>query len=441
MFTSVKPLLLCLIVFLVLLMNRQVNANTPFHSGGSGDCGGCHQIHNSSATQNMNSNNSQTQGNSFLLIGTDQSSTCLNCHQKQGYTFPSGFHISTAQSDMPTGAPPVQMTPGGDFGWLKKTYSWSNGASGLNENSPGERHGHNIIAADFGYLQDSAHVNAPGGSYPSINLHCSSCHDPHGKYRRDFDGTISVSGTPIKSSGSYNNSSDPDVNYSVGVYRLLGGVGYTPKSLGSNAFVNGPPAAVAPDIYNRKESVTQTRVAYGRDMSEWCTNCHTEFISSSHIHPAGNDSKFGIAISSNYNAYKMSGDLAGSSGSSYSSLSPFEEGVTDHSITSYNQLKTHARSDDSFLEGPDNNSATVGCISCHRAHASGWDGIGRFNFKSTFITVANTDGDPIYPSPSTDPEIAMGRTAAEIQAAYYDRPAAKFSAYQRSLCNKCHAKD
>jgi hypothetical protein len=35
----------------------------------------------------------------------------------------------------------------------------------------------------------------------------------------------------------------------------------------------------------------------------------------------------------------------------------------------------------------------------------------------------------------------MPRTAAEIQAAYYDRPATKFATYQRVYCNKCHAKD
>ena len=34
-----------------------------------------------------------------------------------------------------------------------------------------------------------------------------------------------------------------------------------------------------------------------------------------------------------------------------------------------------------------------------------------------------------------------GRTMAEWQAAYYDRPVTKFATYQRALCNKCHAKD
>ena len=34
-----------------------------------------------------------------------------------------------------------------------------------------------------------------------------------------------------------------------------------------------------------------------------------------------------------------------------------------------------------------------------------------------------------------------GKTQAEIQATFYDRPATAYATYQRSLCNKCHAKD
>ena len=84
-----------------------------FHSGGVAECGGCHSMHSPKA------------GGSFLLIGTDQSSTCLSCHMHAGDTGPSSYHIATADSDMPTGVPPKQRTPGGDFGWLRKTYTYT----------------------------------------------------------------------------------------------------------------------------------------------------------------------------------------------------------------------------------------------------------------------------------------------------------------------------
>ena len=435
-----KRMNLCLIIIAIFMMYGIGTAENAFHSGGGGDCGGCHNIHNSSSSDPTGTGASQSDGNSYLLNGADQSSTCLNCHQNAGDKKPSDYHISTADADMPAGLPPVQLTPGGDFGWLKKSYSWITESDSLTENSPGERHGHNIIARDFGYVQDSTNIVAPGGSYPSANLHCSSCHDPHGRYRRHNDGTITISDKPIKGSGSYSSSEDPDENFAVGVYRLIGGVGYMPKSLGANAFVNGPPAAVTPDMYNRSESITQTRVAYGRDMSEWCINCHTAFIGSNHLHPAGNSAKLGTTISENYNSYIKSGDFTGMMMSSYLSLIPFEEGVDDHTITTYNELKNHAKNDDSFLQGP-HNSANISCISCHRAHAAGWDSAGRYNLKSSFVTVADAGGTAAYPEPAIIPGLATGRTSAETRQAYYDRPAAIFGPYQRTLCNKCHAKD
>ncbi len=86
-------------------------------------------------------------------------------------------------------------------------------------------------------------------------------------------------------------------------------------------------------------------------------------------------------------------------------------------------------------------SDRVMCLSCHRAHASGWDSISRWNNKSTFLTVAgdypgiDAGGNGAYG------EYANGRTKAETQATFYGRPASIYATYQRSLCNKCHPKD
>src|SRR5512143_1360790 len=84
-----------------------------FHSGGVGECNGCHSMHTPQA------------GGTFLLVATDQSSTCLTCHEKTGDTGPTSYHVSSAPSDMPSGTPPKQRTPGGDFGWLKKNYTFT----------------------------------------------------------------------------------------------------------------------------------------------------------------------------------------------------------------------------------------------------------------------------------------------------------------------------
>jgi predicted CXXCH cytochrome family protein len=138
-----------------------------FHSGGVAECGGCHAMHTPKA------------GGSFLLIGGDQSSTCLSCHMHAGDTGPSSYHISTADADLAAGVPPKQRTPGGDFGWLKKTYTFT--VRNVATTEDGASHGHNIVAADYGFVADTraGFTTAPGGTYPSSQLGCQSCHDPH----------------------------------------------------------------------------------------------------------------------------------------------------------------------------------------------------------------------------------------------------------------------
>ncbi len=381
----------------------------------------------------------------YLLKGGDPSSVCLHCHEASGAVLPRGYLVSTSSADLGPGKAPIQLTPGGDFGWLKKTYTWTPAPGSALLTSPGETHGHSIVSLEYGYLADGVRSAAPGGTYPSQNLSCTSCHDPHGKYRRLASGTVDSTGLPILGSGSTASSPDPVTGqFAVGAYRLLGGVGYKPAWLaGALAFTSPPPDAVSPDDYNRSEAVTQTRVAYGRGMSEWCANCHPGMLQAGVTagmkglrHPAGNDAKLPSSFQTNYNAYVRTGVLTNVDPTkSYLSLVPFEEGTGN-----YATLKSHARSDDTWLNGPDAASNTS-CITCHRAHASGFDSILRFRVGNEFITVSDGAGGAMWPDPISAPAEAQGRTAAEAQQAYYGRPASKFSPFQASLCNKCHVKD
>ena len=439
---TVLKVVLCLV--LVLALER---GSFAFHSGGVGECEGCHSMHNSAQGRENVTGTTLGQGTGpYLLKAGDPSGACLNCHERAGDTGPTTYHISTPSIDLPPGVPPQQLTPGGDFGWLKKNYSWISGPTGSSLTSEGDRHGHNIVARDFLYEADRTFLEAPGGLsiYYSSDLGCTSCHDPHGQYRRNFDGSISTTGRPIAGSGSFKSSPDPDVTVSVGAYRLLGGRGYLPKSLTAGVpFSYDPPAAVAPDKPNRSEVATQTRVAYGTGMSEWCMNCHFNMHTAYYpgtanlLHPVGATAKLGLisigtdslySKADNYNRYVRTGDLTGLIDTSYLSLVPFEEGTSDYTI-----LKSHANSDGSWLAGPDRTNAQVMCLSCHRAHASGWDGIMRWNSRSDFIAYNGA-----Y-APSANPEYAQGRTEAEARQAYYDRPASPtFALDQDSLCNKCH---
>jgi rRNA maturation protein Nop10 len=410
--------------------------SAAFHDGGVGPCEGCHTMHNSYQGAPING---KPAPQAYLLRESDPSSVCLYCHQRSGDVGPTTYHISTPDAELPPGVPPKQLTPGGDFGWLKKTFSWLPASGQPAKYSFGDRHGHNIAAADFLYNADGTNTTAPGGSYPAAGFSCTSCHDPHGKYRRNLDGSITATGKPIKRSGSFASSPEPDGTMSVGAYRLLGGKNYQPKSLtGGYAFVYDPPIAVAPNWPNRSEDATQTRVAYGSGMSEWCRNCHANMHTPAYpgstnlIHASGNNAKLGVTRMNNYYKYINTGTILSSpSTTPYLSLVPFEEGTTD-----YSTLKAHAKTDDSYLDGP-NTSANVMCLSCHRAHASGWDGIMRWNAETAFIV---SNGFYSQQGQAYQP-YGQGRMETEALRAYYNKPASAFGLNQDTLCNKCHIGD
>jgi len=393
-------------------------APEAFHSGGVAECGGCHSMH------------SPKPGGSYLLVGTDGASTCLSCHMHAGDTGPSSYHIATAESDMPAGVPPKQRTPGGDFGWLRKTYSFAVRGTTTVEN--GETHGHNIIAGDTSFVADSVNTMSPGGTFPSAQLACTSCHDPHGRVRRTSAGTYTTGTTePVMGSGSY--GAIPAAGFTVGNYRLLRGLN---DAHVSGVTFTGVGIAVAPSTYNRTEASTQTRVAYGANgvntWGNWCATCHPGMHSSgNYVHPIDQSLSSNLALI--YNSYVKSGDLSGSSATAYTSLVPFAENTGDIAT-----LAAHAKTDNSYLNGPGASDKVV-CLSCHRAHASGFEYALRWNMEGEFIIY-----NSLYPGTDTTPSVpqfARGRLGIETQAAYYDRPVTAFAAYQRVLCNKCHAKD
>ena len=76
-----------------------------FHNGSTDSCQGCHTT-------------------PPLLTGSDPSSTCLRCHAVSGA--PQNVKSSDGSS----------FTPGGDFYWLGKTFTWSAGFN-VTTTSPG----------------------------------------------------------------------------------------------------------------------------------------------------------------------------------------------------------------------------------------------------------------------------------------------------------------
>ncbi len=404
----------------ILLAIGVSTTGNAFHSGGVAECVGCHEMHGASGPS--------------LLKGTDQSSTCMQCHANSEVLnggVGSSYHVVNYPTPA-SGVPPAEMTPGGDFAWLQKSYYFT--VRGGANTDLGQTHGHNIIAADFtGYTVDTDNPTAPGGIFPSANLTCISCHNQHGKGRLLPGYTYGVTGAPIVGSGSYQSSPEPSNGLAVGVYRLL----RFNETVGGVTFPLGPPLAITNSTYNRSEFYFQTRTAYGSGMSDFCGTCHPDMHSTAGFlrHPQG--AVISGATQAKYNSYVKSGDLTGTSATAYLSLVPFEEGLTV-SAASNATLKSHAVINNTQLGGM-SGAATVMCVSCHRSHASGFPEMTRWNNEGEFMVY-----NGVYPGTDTTPTVpqfARGRSSVETAASYYNKPVSSFATYQRVLCNKCHAQD
>jgi hypothetical protein len=386
-----KAVKLSLIFAVAALMTLGLgSAAFAFHSGGVAHCDGCHTMHNSRdgvyATEHEHGAGGSPGATvtPSLMIGTDASSTCLNCHNGTG-----SYHVLSADGSV--------YSPGGDFFWVTLDTPGPRGSTFL-----GEGRGHNVVSADFGLVADGTLTVAPNRDaavpYQASVLGCQSCHDPHGK---------NASGLPITGSGSYGAVATSGT--AVGNYRLLGTNGYDAGS--GVTFTNPAPIAMT-NSYGESDS---SHVDYGTGMSEWCVNCHSGFDadgSLAHRHPASNDAHLD-GFGDVYNRYRATGNVlpAPDSSDSYDRLVPFERGTADVTLL-----------DNTTTMGPDINS-NIMCLTCHRAHASAFPDITRWDMTDEILADSS-----IY--------------AAYGAVAYYgDDIETRYGTYQRSLCNKCHVQD
>ena len=296
-----------------------------FHDSGVAHCNGCHTMHNSAD----NPADTAT-GNQFLLRETNSTDTCLRCHGKPNQ-YGNSWGVSLAA--------PGKNYGGGNFIFLSEL-NLNDGHNGGANPILGHQAGHNVLSDDFGVGVDPVNTSAPGATgtaYSSSYMHCTSCHDPHGK-----EGSFRI---------LYGN-----------VYPESQAMGY------SFNYANAAPVAAGIGSLFGGDETDTNHSAYNSGMSEWCGNCHGDYHNTSYPtvlkHPSG--AAIGANVSANYNAYMGTGNYVGDGSAAYLAMVPFEDPAM---TTAY--------------AGASSGTSRVMCLSCHRAHASSGPNAGRWDFNVT----------------------------------------------------------
>ncbi len=335
----------------VLLMMLSPSLAQAFHEQGTGDCESCHVAHNSQDGFPI------VPGGGFdtpLLRAESATDLCLSCHADD-----LGSALSGPGQDPLN---PASERGAGNFVFLFED-NLNDGPDGRLNPISGDAAGHNVVAIGYGLVADSRHTVAPGGTFQSSELGCTSCHDPHGNEN----------------------------------FRLLYGVGDVQGGLARFTYpapeADGIPLAGAP------ESQTH-HVAYKRGWSDWCANCHGQYHDNG-LGAFDHDVKRGLGrrISGRYNEYDGDANpVGGVAATAYLAEVPFEDPAATISSNA----------------GPTGGSWIM-CLTCHRAHASSSPSAGRWDFRvGLLIQDGQVSGSFRIPSPYLDPD--QGSLCAKCHA-------------------------
>ncbi len=308
-----------------------------FHRQGVGSCADCHSMHNSEDGMPVIIPGS----GDMLLRGQNATEVCLSCHESD--------HGAVLGRD-PRNPPPELGA--GNFTYLLEDNlndGWDTG--GEFQIIGGHRAGHSIIAPSWRLDADPDYLVAPGGSYPSRNMGCTSCHDPHGNTN----------------------------------FRMLWGAGQSTAD--GFLFTSAAPLAEGIDIHTQTESPT-SHTAYQSGWTDWCANCHGDYHegAAAFEHP-GDDNMSGYQ--NGYNDYDgPSNPYDGDYSSAYLPEVPIE----DPSMTVDGTVGAFG-------------SSRLSCMTCHRAHATSGPGAVRWDPN---VVRLGDDGVISFsypiPNPYGDPE-------------------------------------
>lgn len=321
------------VIGLLLLSTALAGPARAFHDGGVGICEVCHVLHGEGGEA--------PGGVSGLLRYASATDLCLACH-------------ATANGAV-MGADPRNPPPelgGGNFAFLA-AINLNDAADGAVHPIGGEHAGHSIVSLDLGLDPDPDYPVAPGGSYPSSALGCTSCHDPHGG----------------------------------ATFRFLRGAGQTDAA--GYTFLFDAPAGEGLPLSGGPESPT-AHTAYRAGWSAWCANCHGfyhEEGTAGFGHPV--DRVLSGEPRRSYNSYDgPDAPGEGDVNSAYLPEVPLEQAETTVDGT-----------------GGAAKDSRLTCLGCHRAHASSGPASTRWDPNVEFLDHdGRVSGSYALPNPYAHPD-------------------------------------
>jgi hypothetical protein len=317
-----------------------------FHDGGVASCARCHVMHGERDGDVV------IEGAEPLLVAASATDVCLTCHG--GSTGVFGLD--------PLSPPPERGA--GNFVFLLED-NLNDAPDGATHPIAGEAAGHSIVSLDRGVTADSRWTHSPGGSFPSAELGCTSCHDPHGNGNfRMLNGAGEVQG---------------------GVFRF-----FEAAPIAAGLDCAAPGVAESPGAHT----------AYRAGVSDWCANCHGNNFHDSDASTFEHPSEESLGeMARRYDRYDGdSNPQGGSHATAYLPEVPFQDpaAVVNSSV------------------GP-NSSSRVMCLTCHRAHGSSAPAAGRWDFNVQRLA---RDGviSGSYPLPNPYHDAAQGSLCAKCHS-------------------------
>ena len=327
--SSREPYVLCFLVFALCLIFSVVSSEAKV----TGSCSNCHTMHGSQTPAPPQwTGRGWTPGatHAALLVAT-----CVGCHSNTG--------AGTILSDntpvvLNIGTPPTAPLAGGNFYYI------------TSDDAVEHAKGHNVAGIDAKDV--TLGLTPPGGSILGSQLTCSGSYGCHGHNGRQSEDTPVADETQAVKGAHHGDDSVIDGSTVAKSYRFL--LGITGKE--DSNWELEPSTA-------HNEYKGDTTFSTHNTISYLCGECHGNFHSDAGV---GNASPW----------LRHPTDIFLPQTGEYATYNP---------TTTYNNLVPVAYTD---FNNPSRATAVIMCLSCHRAHASPFFKMMRWDYKSDNLSEA-----------------------------------------------------